>query len=174
MSLEQNQRQKQISRTCGPLARDDDTNFFFGVWLGRRAANGPGVCDLTARGCALAACLAGFPHRFHIVFLAFRRAGITELGANAANAVSKRGAACKQNHTSPAKFNTFATKPNTFPHCGWIVRQGLIARLRTPPQALQTLLDTSLDDLAGNRHVKLLVVGFHSIAPAALRFNRIC
>ncbi len=81
------------------------------------------------------------------MFPAFRRTGFTQVGAHAADAVSEFRASRKQGYAGPAEFKAVATQPNAFPHHDWIFRQGLSAALRTPADTLQTLFDTSLDDL---------------------------
>ena len=65
--------------------------------------------------------------------------------------------ACEQDHASPAHLKAFTTKPDTFPHHDWVLCQRLSAALRAPAQTLQTVLDTSLDNLLRNRQLNLLL-----------------
>ena len=78
---------------------------------------------------------------------AFRRAGFTQVGAHAADAVSEFRASGKQGNAGPAEFKAIATEPDAFPHHDRVFRKGLSAALRTPANTLQTIFDTSLDDL---------------------------
>jgi hypothetical protein len=61
--------------------------------------------------------------------------------------VSELRAPRKQGYAGPAQFKTFVTKPDAVPHHDRIFVQGLGAALSAPAQALQTLLNTSLDRL---------------------------
>jgi hypothetical protein len=91
--------------------------------------------------------LSTLPHCLPFIFAAFCGAGFTQVGAHAANAVSEFRASRKQGYAGSAEFNAVATQPNAFPHHDRIFRQRLSAALRTPADTLQTLLDTSLDNL---------------------------
>lgn len=71
--------------------------------------------------------------------------------------MSEIRAACEQDHASPAHLKAFTTKPDTFPHHDWVLCQRLSAALRAPAQTLQTVLDTSLDNLLRNRQLNLLL-----------------
>ncbi|PYX04278.1 MAG: hypothetical protein DMG85_18155 [Acidobacteria bacterium] len=64
-----------------------------------------------------------------------------------AHPVSELRAPRKQGYAGPAQFKTFVTKPDAVPHHDRIFVQGLSAALSAPAQALQTLLNTSLDRL---------------------------
>jgi hypothetical protein len=81
------------------------------------------------------------------MFPALHRASFTQVGAHATNAVSEFRASRKQGYAGSAEFEAVATQPNAFPHHDRIFRQRLSAALRTPADTLQTLFDTSLDDL---------------------------
>lgn len=110
-------------------------------------AKRPSLRDFTACSRASATSLSTLPHGFALMFPAFRSAGFTEVRAHAADAVSEFRASRKQSNTGPAEFKAIATEPDAFPHHDWIFRQGLGAALRAPADTLQTLFDTSLDDL---------------------------
>jgi len=103
--------------------------------------------DLSACGRASAASLSTLPHRFAFMFAAFCRTGFAQVGAHAANAVSEFRASRKQGYAGSAEFKAVVTQPNAFPHHDRIFRQRLSAALRTPADTLQTLFDTSLDNL---------------------------
>src|SRR4029077_18662702 len=76
-----------------------------------------------------------------------------------AHPVSELRAPRKQGYAGAAQFKTFVTKPDAVPHHDWIFVQGLSAALSAPAQALQTLLNTSLDCLIWNR----LRIGLHDL-----------
>jgi len=115
--------------------------------LCRSSANRPRLRDLAARGRASAARLSALPHRLPLIFPTLRRTSFTNFRTHTANQMGESRVARKHHGASPAQFQAVAAQPDGFPHHHGVLREGFVAAFRTQADALQALVNASLNDL---------------------------
>ncbi len=93
----------------------------------RSLSNRTGLGNFPAGLSTATACLGTFPHRFHIVvLLALGRAGVTDVGTDAAKLICKPRISRQQNDACIAYWRALVTKADAFRHRGRVMCEALI------------------------------------------------